>query len=1024
MPPILILPTEILIEIFRLAMGIHDWSLARIGNLARTCRRWNSIIQSHSLLWAVVNGSAPIKDIKIAIRKAKTTPLALVCRYARWATLLSVLASTSPKFWSIDLEVLSSYLQRDWGNLSGLTSQVTHFRVHSSPNYHALPFLDISQGRKLRVLDLSWVVLDWDHPRLSGLVVLRLDGPRVSISPSQFRKILRASPSLEEVLLSYITLQPEFEEDDNTSDKIPLPSLQTLSLIAVQGSFDQVLPLLQIPPTATIRLDDVNIKALTVGENPALFQIIPPVLPSTPCIGVRITRDGCSLAVPKTSGGRIRHHINGQFGGISLLAPLQISCCGHLVARLDVDMRDKLDTYPVEGLVRLYKLQSLRVHGGSWVQVVLDFISYPVASGSEQEIWACPDLSELDVGFRSLGKNGWMNSGFHPGDGLVLQNLVSARWGGQDREREISAAAVARLDSLKVRVPETLQDGEDLDALASFACKSARVLGPNVLRIVSTVSCLQGLTIDPDHKQPPYGSDQAASAAPNRTPPILTLPTELIIEIFRLVVGIHSWSLARISNLARTCRRWNSIIRSHPLLWAVVNGNAPTKDIKIAIRKAKPTPLVLACRYPHDTPRWPNLLSALASTSPEFWSIDLEVVSHYLRRDWGVLFGLTSQVTHFRVHSLPSYPGPSSPFLNIPRGRKLRVLDLSWVVLDWDHPRLSGLVVLRLNGHLVSISPSQFRKILRASPSLEEILLSCIKLQPQLEADDNTSDKIPLPYLQTLSLIAVQGTFNQVLPLLQIPPTATIRLDDVDIKALTVGKNPALFRIIPPVLPSTPCIVARITRDGCSLAVSKTSGGRIRHHINGRYGGIPLLAPLQISCCGPLVARLNVDMRDELDTYPVEGLARLCNLQSLRVHGGSWVQSVLHFISRPLSTASEHEIWACPNLSDLDVGFRFPGKNGWMKSGFHPDDGLVLQRLVSTRWRGQDSETETPAEVARLDSLKVRVPETLEDEGDLDALASFACKSARILGPNVLRIVSSVGWYILYLGSEVNHSAG
>ncbi|KAG8972194.1 hypothetical protein FRC05_010243 [Tulasnella sp. 425] len=318
---------------------------------------------------------------------------------------------------------------------------------------------------------------------------------------------------------------------------------------------------------------------------------------------------------------------------------------------------------------------------------------------------------------------------------------------------------------------------------------------------------LQDPIIDPDRKQSPYRSEQAASATPNPTSPILILPTELLIEIFVLVMGIHDWSLARIGNLARTCRRWNSIIRSHPLLWAVVNGNAPIKDIKIAIRKAKTTPLALAYRYVQRSPNWQMLLSVLAAASPEFWSIDIEMPSFYLERDWEGLSRITSQVTHFRVSA--SYTTPSPPFLAIPQGRQLRVLDLSFVVLDWNNPRLSGLVVLRLDGRLVSISPSEFRKILRTSPSLEEILLSHISLQPGLEADDNISVRIPLPSLQTLSLISVQSSFNQFLPLLHVPATARIGLDDVDIRALTGGEDPVVFRIIPPVLPSTPCIRKR-----------------------------------------------------------------------------------------------------------------------------------------------------------------------------------------------------------------------
>ncbi|KIO26395.1 hypothetical protein M407DRAFT_201737 [Tulasnella calospora MUT 4182] len=149
-------------------------------------------------------------------------------------------------------------------------------------------------------------------------------------------------------------------------------------------------------------------------------------------------------------------------------------------------------------------------------------------------------------------------------------------------------------------------------------------------------------------------------------------------------------------------------------------------------------------------------------------------------------------------------------------------------------------------------------------------------------------------------------------------------------------------------------------------------------------------------------------MRKELDGYPVDTLGRLYNLESLRLHGGSWVREVLDLISRPSALEGEHGVWPCPKLGDLEVGFRSPGKNGWMASRFRPGDGLVLQSVVSARWGGQNGEEITPSAVVRLRSFRIQVPEALESEEDLDALASLACRCARILGPNVVRVISAV----------------
>ncbi|KAG9047738.1 hypothetical protein FS837_001635 [Tulasnella sp. UAMH 9824] len=398
--------------------------------------------------------------------------------------------------------------------------------------------------------------------------------------------------------------------------------------------------------------------------------------------------------------------------------------------------------------------------------------------------------------------------------------------------------------------------------------------------------------------------------------------------------------------------------------------------------------------------------------APELWSVDMEVPFFDLRRDWNTISRLMSQTTHFRVHAIHTTRWPPPPsFLDVPHGRQLRLLDLSNVALNWDSPRLSRLTVLRLSCLRILISISYLTKILQTSPGLEELMLSSVSLQSQSEEHYTYSNVISLPYLKSFSLTSLDRSFNQLLPLLRVPASARIDLDDADIRGLTVGDDPLIFRVIPPVLPPTPCIIVRITREGCSLTVPNAERKWVRHHINGQFGGTCILAPLQIGCCGPFITRLDVDMRQELDGYPVETLGRLYNLESLRLHGGAWVRDVLDIISRPSTFEGENEVWPCPKLSELEVGFRSPGKNGWMGSQFHPGDGLVLQSVISTRWGGQKVEEVATSAAARLCSFKIWVPEALEGE-DLDALASLVCRSARILGPHVVRVISAVSWYV------------
>ncbi|KAG8916984.1 hypothetical protein FRC01_002733, partial [Tulasnella sp. 417] len=193
--------------------------------------------------------------------------------------------------------------------------------------------------------------------------------------------------------------------------------------------------------------------------------------------------------------------------------------------------------------------------------------------------------------------------------------------------------------------------------------------------------------------------------------------------------------------------------------------------------------------------------------APELWSIDMEVPFFELHRDWKIISRLTSQVTYFRVHGIHSYWHPQSPFLGIPHGRQLRLLDLSNVVLEWNSPRLSGLIVLRLDCLLRNqLSRSHLTKILQMSPGLEELTFSSIRLQTESEGDFVGSNIISLPSLKSFKLTSVDSSFNELLPLLRMPATATIDLDGADIRDLTVGDDPLIFRVIPPVLPSAPCI--------------------------------------------------------------------------------------------------------------------------------------------------------------------------------------------------------------------------
>ncbi|KAG8999563.1 hypothetical protein FRB90_012045 [Tulasnella sp. 427] len=949
--PIHSLPIELLLKIFGYSIEKRDWSISWLRNLARVCKGWSTIIRLHPPLWAVVQVNSKIKEVKTALRKAQTYPLALVYTHdswlpgSRWPGILRMLTSKSPQLSSVDLQIPPWRLNM-WEDIvqAGLLSRVTHIRVHKTAGVEEIwsdedwtgdmvrsrRCLEMGSGQRIQLLHLGGFGTEWDSPRLSGLVFLRLyhvDG----LKRSQFERILRESPGLEEVTLFGVNLVL-FEEPEERNDPIHLPLLRHFDLNDADSSFDRILRLIRAPPTASIRLNNVDVSALTGSDDPALFHIIPPTLPSAPCIFARITKDGFALVVYTSPTRRVRHNVLGMYGGITLLKPLQLGCCAPYIRKLDVDVRWKLDSTSMNSLERLCNLEILRLHGGSWVHDVLVLLSRP----DNRATWPCPQIKSLDVGLRKTWTNNWMRSRFTQEDAIVLQHLVSARWRDQPNQ-ENTPAEVARLSCLIVHVPETLgdvdEDTDNLDALVTFACKT-------ILQGHYNTTMENGPASDDTPNVPEVHDLTVFDSTSEAFCPIHALPVELLLKIFGSTLYKPHWSTGWIRNIALACRRWNSVVTSNPSLWAVLECDSELDDILLALRKAGSSPLALVYRNDYLSGRvWSYLTSALAAQSLEFWSIDLNARSEPLERVWGDIL----------------------------------------------------------------------KRILRASRKLEAMTLSHFDLAPSGRPESD--EPISLPRLRYLELTEARSSFkgnssfNQVLRLLRLPQTAEVRLNSLDVRSLTETNNPAIFRIIPPVLPSTPCISARITNGGFALLAYISPTRRVRHNVHGRSGGATLLKPLQLGCCAPLIKKLDVDMRRPIHPDSMDCLERLCNLENLRVHGGFWVHVVLRILSSPQTAATSS--WPCPKINSLDVGFREAGKKNWMHSSFTSEDASVLQDLVSARWGDGNGFTN----VARLSSLMVHVPDTFgaisEQSEDLDALVTFACTSARVLGPNVLRIVST-----------------
>lgn len=454
-------------------------------------------------------------------------------------------------------------------------------------------------------------------------------------------------------------------------------------------------------------------------------------------------------------------------------------------------------------------------------------------------------------------------------------------------------------------------------------------------------------------------------------------------------------------SLVRVCKRWKSVILSTPSLWAVINGTAPLRDMEIAARKSQSVPLTITYQYAPSVP-WAEFSQVLRASQSPWWAIDIEAPGGFFILEQPVFERPNPALSHIRLHSTSSFSQPI-PWLTLSDGCPIRSLDLRFASVSWDSPRLTGLVQLRLV-YTDAMPEARLATILMESPLLEELFINGVSLITSPESCPRVG--IPMKDLRFMYLGFTQTSFNRILTLIRPPSTANIMLENVEVGDLAKGDDPVLFHAVPPTLPPYPCIRVRFTSDRFSAVVKPTSKNKTRYDIYGRHGGMHLFYPTLIGRWATFVTKLEMNLPIGFRDVPIDGLEKLCNLEILKISGDSWVTGVLSFLSRPTEPLRDGGDWPCGKLISITVTFRTAGSYSRTGTSFLQAHASAISDLVQKRWNHVARAVNDTSKPAALSSLIVQVPEELTDADAVDALATMACQSAKILGHGVLRILS------------------
>lgn len=254
-PCISTLPTELLVEIIRLALPPVEFMLPelefcaflhvqRLYTMRSVAKRWQEIIDEIPLFWTFVVSTLPSHVNEATIRRSGTGPLAIVHARERvfdtysdaWPSLedfLDPLAYTFPRWSAYSGLVASKYFDKPAPQLQKI--------ILTQSTWSTAP-LELLGGSapNLRHVHLSNLSIRWKAGLFAGLNVLKLENvENEGLTTMYLLDILHASPCLEHLELALMAAT--VDNGPAYSQAITLPNLRSIHFRRCDDSFTRAI---------------------------------------------------------------------------------------------------------------------------------------------------------------------------------------------------------------------------------------------------------------------------------------------------------------------------------------------------------------------------------------------------------------------------------------------------------------------------------------------------------------------------------------------------------------------------------------------------------------------------------------------------------------------------------------------------------------------------------------------------------------------------------------------------------------
>lgn len=518
------------------------------------------------------------------------------------------------------------------------------------------------------------------------------------------------------------------------------------------------------------------------------------------------------------------------------------------------------------------------------------------------------------------------------------------------------------------------------------------------------------------------------------------LPTELFIDILASSIDWPNWTLDQIHQLARVSKYWFNVIVNSPRFWPEIDV-AQGKEITAMVLRRNPTgPLVVRCTTRVDELEQRLEFMKTAAQHHDRWKSLIfkgkvtEAIFPYLE----------SPTPHLTELFIYQYSGGESQqkLLRLTDGIPLRHLDVDFVSMPWDSPRLVGLQSLQIRnlaGRLPRLS--QLHIILKACPDLRWLLLAKLSERPPDDPeappegrtitvenaaapeedsppvkDIPPSEPIPLPFLTTLVLQGVpRPTSHHLLSHIEASGIRCLMADDAHLDHLRESGS-SFFNLLKPSISTAKDIEMtyeeatghfRVT----SLPLPEVSNEWI--HWVKQTVGIDLsirtekrpefwedLTSFQSAMASTATAGLHLvgegtepdasaTPSEPTPTFPDHALGHLPQITRIKCSRHYPASAILRYLGRINSDASAALAWSCPNLTTLELS-RWKGDVDAMV-----EDILAFARVRYSGSEGGQRNEDSDGVKPPVPLEKLLVPESiLERLGSEDALHGITLEAS------------------------------